>query len=195
VTEPAIKSQPVYSPLQWDSSAAWHLLVAEGDGCVRLVELLAVAPQADFKVLAATSDAGLAAKLGKLAGPACQVVAGEDALMQALRAELGRSRMGLRLYLAGTDAFLWQSAREARTFGMSSDEMHLERCGSLERPVYCTHCTHVTQGVKTNLVVCPGCQRTLFVRDHFSRHLAAYMGFQIDAEVPGVVPPVEQVYP
>jgi hypothetical protein len=130
-----------------------------------------------------------------LAGPACQVFGSEEALTQALRAELGQGRMGLRLYLAGSDAFLWQSAREARAFGMSSDEMRLERCGSLERPVYCTHCTHVTQGVKTNLVVCPGCQRTLFVRDHFSRHLAAYMGFQIDAEVPGVIPPVEEAYP
>jgi predicted RNA-binding Zn-ribbon protein involved in translation (DUF1610 family) len=191
VSSPAIKSQPVYSPLQWDASAAWHLLAAEGEGCVRLLELLATAPKTGVKVLAVTPDAGLAGKLSKLG----QVLADSEALQAALRDELSQSKMGLRLYLAGTDAFLWQSAREARGFGMSTDEMHLERCGSLERPVYCTHCTHVTQGVKTNLVVCPKCQRTLFVRDHFSRHHAAYMGFQIDAEVPGVIPPVEEAYP
>jgi hypothetical protein len=49
--------------------------------------------------------------------------------------------------------------------------------------------------VRTNIHPCPGCGRRLFVRDHFSRHLAAYMGIQVDAETPGVIPPVEETYP
>ena len=42
---------------------------------------------------------------------------------------------------------------------------------------------------------CGGCRRSLFVRDHFSRHLGAYMGFQIDAEAPGQVPDAVMLYP
>ena len=30
--------------------------------------------------------------------------------------------------------------------------------------------------------------RSLFVRDHFSRRLAAFMGVKVDAEVPGEIP-------
>jgi hypothetical protein len=33
------------------------------------------------------------------------------------------------------------------------------------------------------------------VRDHYSRRLAAYMGFQVDAEAPGMIPRIESVYP
>ena len=193
---PAIKSQPVYQPLHWDETAARHLLVAQANGCQRLLEMLSSLPAAQFKVLAtlpASSD--LASSLIKRAGANCQIVESEEALMLALRAELASSHMGLRLYLAGTEGFLWQAARDARVFGMSQDEIQSEQCGSLERPVYCTHCRRITQGVKTNVYACPGCKRMLFVRDHFSRHLAAYMGFQIDAEVPGVIPAVEEIYP
>ena len=57
------------------------------------------------------------------------------------------------------------------------------------------HCRTITRGVHTNIVSCSGCGRSLFVRDHFSRRLGAYMGFQIDAEVPGEVPAAEVVYP
>jgi hypothetical protein len=32
------------------------------------------------------------------------------------------------------------------------------------------------------------------VRDHYSRRLAAYMGVSADAEVPGELPPIRELY-
>jgi hypothetical protein len=43
-------------------------------------------------------------------------------------------------------------------------------------------------------VKCAGCGRHLFVRDHYSRRLAAYMGVMADAEAPGELPPIEEVF-
>ena len=83
----------------------------------------------------------------------------------------------------------------AARYGMSSAEIRLYQTGTRARPVFCVHCRAMTRGVRTNLVDCSGCGRTLFVRDHFSRRLGAYMGFQIDAEIPGDKPPVETLYP
>ena len=39
-----------------------------------------------------------------------------------------------------------------------------------------------------NVTPCPGCGAQLFVRDHFSRRLAAFMGVKVDAEAPGEFP-------
>jgi len=43
-------------------------------------------------------------------------------------------------------------------------------------------------------VQCAGCGRHLLVRDHFSRRLAAYMGVMADAEAPGELPPIQEVF-
>jgi hypothetical protein len=48
--------------------------------------------------------------------------------------------------------------------------------------------------VRTNIVRCVGCERWLLVRDHYSRRLAAYMGVMADAEVPGELPPLAEVF-
>jgi len=45
--------------------------------------------------------------------------------------------------------------------------------------------------VAQNIVTCPSCEAALFVRDHFSRRLAAFMGVKVDAEVPGEIPEAE----
>ncbi len=103
--------------------------------------------------------------------------------------------MGTRIYLAGSEDAIWQASQLADTFGVSRDEIRHAQLGTKARPVFCVHCRTITRGVHTNIVPCSGCGRSLFVRDHFSRRLGAYMGFQIDAEVPGEVPAAEVVYP
>ena len=40
---------------------------------------------------------------------------------------------------------------------------------------------------------CPGCGRSLFVRDHFSRRLGAFQGVCVDAETPGDVPEAVEI--
>jgi hypothetical protein len=57
------------------------------------------------------------------------------------------------------------------------------------------HCRTLNDGVTGNVFACAGCGASLFVRDHFSARLAAFMGVQVDAEAPGEVPPIEPLYP
>ncbi len=101
----------------------------------------------------------------------------------------------MRLYAVGTESFIWDAANVARRAGMTEDEVFVAQAGSLRRRVYCTHCKAMIENVTTNLAPCPGCGAVLFVRDHFSRRLAAFMGIQADAEEPGVLPPLETLYP
>lgn len=169
-------------------------MLADDHGCGRLGELLAT-PVAPLAVLVKLGNGG-AADLG-IRGTAAELrVHADDAGFGAeVRDRLASARVGLRLYLLGTEGFIWRWAAVARGFGLGAEEMQVERCGTLARRVYCVHCGAFTEQARHNIVTCAGCGRSLFVRDHFSRHHAAYMGFQVDAEVPGALPPIEEVYP
>ena len=191
-----IHSKPSYLPLAWDMEGRVHLLAAHGDGGECLLRLLAAAPDAPISVRyapdadAADHSAGLARALSKH----CSSFDSVAALFDGLRADLARARMGLRLYLAGSEQFLWSATRIAADFGLCADEIRREHFGSSARSVYCVHCKTITSQVSTNIMTCPGCARSLLVRDHYSARLAAYMGFQVDAEVPGTLPPIESIY-
>lgn len=191
---PSIKSQPVYHALEWDAAGVSHLLFVASDDKPLLDRLLAAPPRGELTVL--TTDTTTGARLKSCGAAAHAVVA--DGLargLEALESMLQSADMGLRLYLVGCEDAIWQAAGIAARYGMSSAEIRLFQTGTKARPVFCVHCRAMTRGVRTNLVDCSGCGRTLFVRDHFSRRLGAYMGFQIDAEEPGVKPPVEVAYP
>ena len=102
--------------------------------------------------------------------------------------------MGFRLYAIGTEPFLWTVSNLAQEAGLTREEVRLFARGSAARRVFCNHCRTITPGVTTNIVLCSGCGASLFVRDHFSRRLNAFAGVQVDAEVPGEVPPLEILY-
>jgi hypothetical protein len=191
---PSIKSQPVYRPLEWDTAGASHLLFVAADDRPLLDRLLAAPPHGELAVVVA--DPIAAERLGKTTA-AAQMVLRHDLSdgLKSLESIVQKAHMGLRLYLVGPEDAIWQAAGIAARYGMLSPEIRLFQTGTKARPVFCVHCRAMTRGVRTNLVDCSGCGRTLFVRDHFSRRLGAYMGFQIDAEEPGVKPPVEVAYP
>jgi hypothetical protein len=90
---------------------------------------------------------------------------------------------------------LWDVNNVARAAGLGNGEIFLSHAGSLKRRVYCTHCKTMNEDVTKNIVKCRGCGANLFVRDHFSRRLAAFMGVAVDAEVPGEIPQAEVIYP
>ncbi|MEI7970446.1 MAG: dimethylamine monooxygenase subunit DmmA family protein [Betaproteobacteria bacterium] len=190
----SIKSQPVYRPLGWDPSGRFHLVLADCFGMDRVRELLAEsAPPATRVMIVPGGTAREPLVQGDTA--AVEWFATPDLLEAGFREYLATARMGLRAYLTGSEGFIWRLAAVGRRAGLGAGEMHLARCGTLARRVYCVHCGSFLADVRANVVPCSGCGRHLFVRDHFSRHHAAYMGFQIDAEVPGEVPPVEEMYP
>jgi hypothetical protein len=102
--------------------------------------------------------------------------------------------MGTRLYVAGPESFIGLAMKIALEFNLNKDEIRAEECGTLARRVYCIHCRATTENVRTNIVRCVDCDRWLLVRDHYSRRLAAYMGVMADAEAPGELPPLKEVF-
>jgi hypothetical protein len=116
------------------------------------------------------------------------------ALLERFRDILGQSLMGTRLYVAGPESFIGLAMKIALEFNLNKDEIRAEECGTLARRVYCIHCRTTAESVRTNIVQCADCGRWLLVRDHYSRRLAAYMGVMVDAEAPGELPPVQEVF-
>lgn len=126
-------------------------------------------------------------------GPGVQHFRSVSHLLSLLRHRLGAETMGLRLYAAGSEPFVWDVARVAFDAGMGREELQMFACGQPVRRVWCVHCRTVNPGVGTTLVTCAGCGVVLGVRDHFSRAQNAWLGVQCDAEAPGEVPEIEDL--
>lgn len=189
-------NRPRYSPLQPDPRARAHLLVcddAQVPGAA-LAEGLAVAAFPERWLVAPPLTSGeRMAMPAPLAGPGEQLFRSSSHLLSLLRHRLAAETMGLRLYAVGAESFVWDVAGIAMAAGMGRDEFRLFAHGPHVRRVHCVHCRTLNTGVTTSLVTCAGCGATLHVRDHFSRVHNAYMGVQVDAEVPGELPPVEEL--
>jgi dimethylamine monooxygenase subunit C len=199
-----IKSKPVYAALRPDLSGRYHLMVGHGVGGGKLLrvleELRAAAPEAlERTCLLYVRDPATPAPAALEAGeaPAARRLIYDDTgeLLGAMHAIMAGSLMGTRLYVAGPESFIGLVMRIAREFNLNRDEVRAEECGTLARRVYCIHCRTVTSSVRTNIVTCSGCSRWLLVRDHYSRRHAAYMGVMVDAEAPGELPPIKELFP
>ena len=202
-----IKSKPVYAPLQADTRGRYHLMVGMGVGAAPLLRIIS-----DMRAAAAQSlkhtrvlfvtDAGApgaaaAPEIERFEAAAVgdvQSFPSTAALLERFRAILGQSLMGTRLYVAGPESFIGLVMKIALDFNLNKDEIRAEECGTLARRVYCIHCRATTENVRTNIVRCVECDRWLLVRDHYSRRLAAYMGVMVDAEAPGELPPLKEVF-
>jgi dimethylamine monooxygenase subunit C len=199
-----IKSKPVYAPLQADLRGRYHLMTGMGVGAAPLLRVIAemsgaaVQSLENTRVLLVPEDAaGAPAAAGQFAAAGVadvQTFAATAALLERFRAVLAQSLMGTRLYVAGPESFIGLVMKIALEFNLNKDEIRAEECGTLARRVYCIHCRSTTEGVRTNIVSCVGCARWLLVRDHYSRRLAAYMGVMADAEAPGELPAVKEVF-
>ena len=200
-----IKSKPVYAPLQADIRGRYHLMLGMGVGAAPLLRVLAemqttAAPALNNTRVLFISESGnegaapeierfRAASVGDV-----QSFAAAPALLERFRAILAESLMGTRLYVAGPESFIGLAMKIALEFNLNKDEIRAEECGTLARRVYCIHCRSTTENVRTNIVRCVDCERWLVVRDHYSRRLAAYMGVMADAEAPGELPPVKEMF-
>lgn len=177
--ESSVKSRPVYKRLCADDAAREHVLVAESLG-----------QEAVLRVVDAVVDKGLPVEVYWF-GPVPEWLSARvpvhafdsiGLLGEALTKRLSSAAMGLRLYLAGREAFIWQVNLVTIELGLREDEIQREACGSRARRVFCVHCRHLIEDVGTNPTPCPKCDVLLEVRDHFSRALAAYIGVAINAE-------------
>ena len=195
-----IKSKPVYAPLQADLRGRYHLMLGMDAGAaplLRVIEEMRAASAQSMKNTRVLFVPGTSAAVERFTAAAVgdvQAFPGTPALLGQFRAILGQSLMGTRLYVAGPESFMGLVMKIALEFNLNKDEIRAEECGTLARRVYCIHCRATTENVRTNIVRCVGCDTWLLVRDHYSRRLAAYMGVMVDAEAPGELPPLEEVF-
>lgn len=191
----SIKSRPVYGTLEPRPGKA-HLMIADAEGAEAILEL-------------AAKDAGLMARTHIIYIPKgtdfgdrlralnpAQYYEGPSyaASLQRLRHVLENAHQGLQVYLSGTEGLMGQAQNEAMQAGIPHTSIQTEHRGSVARRMQCVHCKGITEDVMTDPFVCSHCGLNLFVRDHYSRRLAAYQGVCIDAEDPGNVPEPKELY-
>lgn len=196
VFEKSIRSRPVYGELQPRGGMA-HLFVADGEGAGAIVDLVARAG-ADAPALLARAHIIYARvangtdqfdRLEQLGAAQCHRSPSFAAAESRLKKVLADAHMGLQVYLAGTETIIGLAQRAVMEAGLPHDAVQTEHRGSLARRVQCVHCKGITENVTTDPFVCSHCGLNLFVRDHYSRRIAAFQGVNIDAEDPGQVPP------
>ncbi len=196
VFEKSIRSRPVYGVLQPRAGTA-HLCVADGEGAGAIRDLFAKAGADAPAMLTKThiiyvpgaNGTDEFASLEALGAAQCHRSPSFWAAESRLRKVLVDAHMGLQVYLAGTETLIGLAQRDVMEAGLPHDAVQTEHRGSLSRRVQCVHCKGITENVTTDPYVCSHCGLNLFVRDHYSRRLAAFQGVNIDAEEPGNVPP------
>jgi dimethylamine monooxygenase subunit C len=198
-----IKSKPVYEPLRADTGGRYHLMLGSGVGREPLRRVLAQLRDAQPEALVRTQvlympapgEPVSAAEHFEVDGlAAIRLFGSSGALLEDFRTLLEQSLMGTRLYVGGPESFIGIVMKLALEFNLNKDEIRAEECGTLARRIHCIHCRAITEDVRTNVVKCVGCGLWLLVRDHYSRRLAAYMGVMADAEAPGELPEIKEVF-
>ncbi|BDH45295.1 hypothetical protein TUM12370_13390 [Salmonella enterica subsp. enterica serovar Choleraesuis] len=192
-----IKSRPIYDVLQPLAGGKHHIIAGQGSGGSAVLRLLSEMPHsAPVRVLYSTesfSGNNFLAEIEMLTGIELELFSSNHTLVERLHELLGQSRMGTRLYLAGSESFIGTAMQAADAINLNKDEVLREHCGSFVRRVWCVHCDGYTENVTQRVFNCPHCDCTLVVRDHYSRRLAAFQAVKADAEVPGELPQAEEL--
>ncbi len=192
---PSIKSRPVYAALQPRPGTA-HVIIADGEGAEAVADLLAKV--SDPAVLLAkahilytpgpngTDQWVVVQALGAAQSYRAPTI---PAMLPRMQKVIAEAHMGTQFYLTGTEGLIGQAERAIMLTGLPLGAIQKEHRGSTVRRVQCVHCKGITENVATDPFQCGHCGLNLFVRDHYSRRIAAFQGVNIDAEDPGLVPP------
>jgi len=196
-----IKSRPVYTGLAIDANARRHLFALEGEGALALAGCIDAAGGAFLTkaeiLYTPGGSKGLHHEetLAALGAHDLWLAASMPVLLNRLNVTLQTARMGLRLYLSGTEGFIGQAMQVALDHGIDFNAIRTEHRGSAARRVQCVHCKGITENVSTSPFMCSHCGLPLLVRDHYSRRIGAFQGVNVDAEAPGTAPPPEVLFP
>ena len=190
----SIKSRPVYAMLEPRPGKA-HVVIADGEGADAWGDLLDKAPDragmlAALHILYTPGPNGtdLWAKVQGFGAAQTYRAPTIPAMLPRLSKVVSEAHMGTQFYLTGTEGLMGQAEREIMMTGLPFDAVQKEHRGSTLRRVQCVHCKGITENVAMDPFACSHCGLNLFVRDHYSRRIAAFQGVNIDAEDPGLVP-------
>lgn len=191
----SIRSRPVYGTLKPAGGKA-HLMIADAEGAEAILEVAKADPDmmASTHIIFIPKGTEYSAKLQAL-NPA-QYYEGPSyaAASQRIEKAFQDAAMGLQVYLTGTEGVMGQAQAAAMRAGIPHEFIQTEHRGSVARRMQCVHCKGITEDVIMDPFQCAHCGLNLFVRDHYSRRLAAYQGVCIDAEDPGNVPDSVELY-
>jgi dimethylamine monooxygenase subunit C len=194
IDAPSIKSRPVYAALE-PRPGKLHIIVADCQGADAVTDMLAKANDRSGMLAAAhvmycpgPTGVDLSLRLEGLGAAQFFRAPTIPSLLPRLVRVLADAHMGTQFYLAGTESLIGQAEREIMATGFPFAAIQKEHRGSTLRRVQCVHCKGITENVATDPFKCSHCGLSLFVRDHYSRRLAAFQGVNIDAEDPGQVP-------
>lgn len=190
---PSIKSRPLYGTLAARPGHA-HLFIADADGAEAIIGIATPEVMAKAHIIFIPRGTGYADQLRALAPKQFYEGPSFAAAVSRIRRVLSDAKVGLQLYLAGTEGLIGQAQAEAMRAGIPHTAIQTEHRGSLARRMQCVHCKGITEDVETDPFQCSHCGLNLFVRDHYSRRLAAFQGVCIDAEDPGNVPEPKGLY-
>jgi predicted RNA-binding Zn-ribbon protein involved in translation (DUF1610 family) len=190
---PSIISRPVYGRLSPSTGPA-HLFIADAQGAEAVLTVATPHVMAKGHVIYISPDADLEGPLSALKPAQLYVGPSYPAAVSRIRKALEDAKMGLQVYLAGTEGLIGQAQYEAMQAGIPHTAIQTEHRGSTARRMQCVHCKGITEDVETDPFVCAHCGLNLYVRDHYSRRLAAYQAVCIDAEDPGNVPMPKGIY-
>ncbi|MGH1575989.1 dimethylamine monooxygenase subunit DmmA family protein [Planktotalea sp.] len=190
---PSIRSRPVWGTLE-PRAGKHHLMIVDASGAEAILDIATpeLMASAHLTYISKGTDYGIALRALEPAqfyeGPTFA------AAEQRIERVLQDAKMGTQVYLAGTESLMGQAMRACTDAGIPHTAIQTEHRGSTARRMQCVHCKGITEDVAIDPFVCSHCGLNLFVRDHYSRRLAAYQGVCIDAEDPGNVPEAKGIY-
>ncbi|MEX1234857.1 MAG: dimethylamine monooxygenase subunit DmmA family protein [Roseovarius sp.] len=190
---PSIKSRPVWGSLE-ARAGKHHLMIADGEGAEAIMDIAVPDLMARSHIIYIPKGTDNAERLRALKPAQFHEGPTYEASLQRIRRVLQDAHMGLQVYLAGTEGLMGQAMQEAVSAGIPHTAIQTEHRGSVARRMQCVHCKGITEDVEVDPFVCSHCGLTLFVRDHYSRRLAAYQGVCVDAEDPGNIPEQKRIY-
>lgn len=195
-----IKSRPQYPGLTADKFAKQHVFAADGDGAQAIIDLFSRQGQdINGRVIIVYAETGsngadYASRLNQLPIELVHCLPTVATAVTRLEGVLNAARMGTRIYASGTETMIGLTVQLAQELGMDPGTVITEHRGTRARRVQCVHCKGITENVTTNIVKCAHCGLNLLVRDHYSKRRAAFQGVCVDAEVPGDVPDITEIY-
>ncbi len=190
---PSIKSRPVWGTLE-ARAGKHHLMIADAEGAEAILGIATPELMANTHIIYIPAGTDYAARLSALKPAQFYEGPSYAAAVTRIQRVLQDAHMGLQVYLTGTEGLMGQAMHEAMQAGIPHTAIQTEHRGSVARRMQCVHCKGITENVETDPFVCSHCGLNLFVRDHYSRRLAAYQGVCIDAEDPGNVPEPKGIY-
>ena len=173
-----MSSVPQSSKIQFDSSGNRHLVCVEGkaiDLVSAKLKTLKYIPK-NLKILHWSEVKNIQSTL------CIEQFDSLENLEFRLVEILDRASMGMRFYAIGSDRFVGNLTKYARSFGLSDEEISLEIVNKENKNIYCSNCLVINYLVRDNIFVCYNCGIKLEVIEHFSRLKNAYLGICADAE-------------